>query len=43
MADDYGIAIRPVHRKLIEEALPALKQLCVRVLLVGDTNISELA
>lgn len=43
MADDYGIAIRPVHRRLIEEALPALKQLCVRVLLVGDTNISELA
>jgi len=43
MADDYGIAIRPVHRILIEQALPALNQLCVRVLLVGETNISELA
>ena len=43
MGDDYGIAIRPVHQRLIEEAMPALKQLCVRVLLVGDTNISELA
>lgn len=43
MGDDYGIAIRPVHRRLIEKAVPALKQLCVRVLLVGDTNISELA
>ena len=43
MGDDYGIAIRPVHQRLIEQAVPALKQLCVRVLLVGDTNISELA
>jgi Holliday junction resolvase len=43
MADDYGIAIRPVHRILIEQALPALNQLCARVLLVGETNISELA
>jgi Holliday junction resolvase len=43
MVDDYAIAIRPVHRRLIEEALPVLKQLCVRVLLVEDTNIIELA
>ncbi len=43
IADDYGIAIRPVHQRLIEQAVPALKQLCVSVLLVGDTNISELA
>ena len=43
IADDYGIAIRPVHRRLIVQALPALNQLCVRVLLVGETNVSELA
>lgn len=43
MGDDYGIAIRPVHQRLTEQAVPALKQLCVRVLLVGDTNVSELA
>jgi len=43
MGDDYGIAIRTVHRRLIEEALPTLKQLCVRVLLVEETNINELA
>jgi Holliday junction resolvase len=42
MGDDYAIAIRPVHQRLIE-AVPALKQLCVRVLLFGDTNTSELA
>ena len=42
MVDDYAIAIRPVHRRLIEESLPALNQLCVRVLLVEDSDISEL-
>jgi len=41
--DDYAIAIRPVHRRLIEQALPALKQLAVRVFLVEDTDVSEVA
>lgn len=43
LIDDYAIAIRPVHQRLIREALPALNQLHIRVLLVGDTDISELA
>ena len=43
LVDDYAIAIRPVHRRLIEEALPVLNQLCVRVLLVGDSDVSEMA
>jgi|SRR5436309_13217310 len=42
-ADDYAIAIRPVHQRLIEQALPALRQFSVRVFLVGDTEISEVA
>ena len=42
-ADDYAIAIRPVHQRLINQALPALKDLSVKVFLVGDANISELA
>ena len=30
LADDYAIAIRPVHRRLVVRALPALKSLGVR-------------
>lgn len=40
--DDYAIAIRPVHQRLVIQALPALRQLSVRVFLVGDSNISEI-
>lgn len=43
MVDDYAIAIRPVHRRLIQQALPALNQLRVKVFLVGDSNVSEIA
>jgi len=41
LVDDYAIAIRPVHRRLIKEALPVLNELCVKVLLVGDSDVSE--
>lgn len=41
-ANDYAIAIRPVHLRLIEQALPVLNQLNIKVLLVGDTAINEL-
>jgi len=42
-ADDYAIAIRPVHKRLVSQALPALKELSVKVFLVGDADIIELA
>jgi hypothetical protein len=43
VADDYAIAIRPVHQRLVVRALPALKMLGVRVFLVGDGSIEELS
>ena len=36
MADDYAIAVRPVHTSLITLALSVLATLSVRVLLVED-------
>jgi Holliday junction resolvase-like predicted endonuclease len=38
-ADDYAIAIRPVHLRLIKEAAQALKEISVRIFLVNDTDI----
>jgi hypothetical protein len=35
-ADEYAIAIRPVHTRLIERAMPVLKELGVGVMLVKD-------
>jgi Holliday junction resolvase len=43
LADDYAIAIRPVHIRLIQKALPALSQIGVKVFLVGDSNVIEMA
>ncbi len=43
LADDYAIAIRPVHRRLVTQALPALRRLSVKVFLVDDSQITELA
>jgi Holliday junction resolvase len=40
-ADDYAIAIRPVHQRLVQRALPALKEISVKVFLVSDTHIRE--
>ena len=42
LADDYAIAIRPVHLRLVKEALPALKQMSVKVFLVEDTGVQML-
>ena len=42
IADEYAIAIRPVHERLIGKAMPALRQLEVRVLLVREENIDEI-
>lgn len=40
-ADEYAIAIRPVHQRLVREAMPALRELNVRALLVGDGGSIE--
>lgn len=42
IAEDYAIAIRPVHSHLIQKAMPALKHLRVKVFLVEDGQVSEL-
>ena len=42
LADDYAIAIRPVHLRLVKEALPALKQISVKVFLLDDTSVQML-
>ena len=42
LADEYAIAIRPVHLRLIKEAAPALKQISIKVFLVNDTDIQLL-
>jgi hypothetical protein len=42
LADDYAIAIRPVHLRLVKETLPILKQISVKVFLVDDTSIQTL-
>ena len=42
LADDYAIAIRPVHKRLIEKARPALRELSVGILLVTDNDVREI-
>lgn len=42
LADDYAIAIRPVHVRLVTQAIPALRELSVKVLLVNDNGIQPL-
>ena len=41
-ADEFAVAIRPVHRRLVEQAMATLRELSIRVLLVEDTGIHEL-
>ncbi len=41
-ADEYAIAIRPVHKRLIEQAVPTLKELSVGVLLVSDIDVCQI-
>ena len=43
VADEYAIVIRPVHTRLITKAIPALRELRVRVFLVGDESLDEIA
>lgn len=40
-ADEYAIAIRPVHKRLVDQALPALRELGVRVILVDEHEVLE--
>lgn len=42
-ANEYAIAIRPIHLRLIETALPVLTELHIKVLLVTDAGITELS
>jgi len=42
-AANYAIAIRPVHQRLIKQALPSLQELSVRIFLISDTDITEVA
>jgi hypothetical protein len=42
LADDYAITLRPVHLRLVKEALPVLKQISVKVFLVDDMSIQIL-
>lgn len=42
LADEYAIAIRPVHLRLVRQAAPALKEMSIKVLLVNDTDIQLL-
>jgi Holliday junction resolvase-like predicted endonuclease len=42
LADDYAIAIRPVHLRLVKEAAPALKEMAIKVFLVNDADIQLL-
>lgn len=42
LADEYAIAIRPVHKKLIHQAFPALIELSVKIFLIEDLDIKEL-
>jgi hypothetical protein len=41
-ADDYAIAIRPIHEKLVRQALPCLIFMGIKVLIIDDSQISEL-
>jgi hypothetical protein len=43
VADEYAVAIRPVHTRLITKATPALRELRVKVFLVGDESLDEIA
>src|SRR2546428_9521633 len=43
LAEEYAIAIRPVHRHLVDRALPVLRELRVAVLLVEDNQIREIS
>lgn len=38
-AEEYGIGIRPVHQRLVEQALPTLKELAIKVFLVEEGGI----
>jgi len=42
LADEYAIAIRPTHRRLIDKAAPVLLDLSVKVLLVSDTDVRRI-
>jgi hypothetical protein len=42
IADDYAIAIRPVHVRLVKQAAPALRQLSIKILLVNDSDVQQL-
>ncbi len=41
VADEYAIAIRPVHHRLVTQALPALREMQVRVFLVRDDGVVD--
>jgi len=41
LASEYAVAIRPVHKPLVDRAMAALKELSVRIFLVGDDSVRE--
>lgn len=42
-ANEYAIGIRPVHLTLIKQTMPSLKALSIKIMLVNDSGIEELA
>ncbi len=43
LADDYAIPVRPIHIKLLNQAIPALKEISVKVFLVTDTDVQTVS
>lgn len=41
LADEYAVAVRPIHMRLLERALPVLRELGIKVLVVEDDDIHE--
>ena len=39
LADEYAVAMRPVHMRLLTKAFPALRLLGVSVMLVADHGV----
>lgn len=43
LADEYAIAVRPVHMRLLTKAMPILRELGIEILLVEDDNIRRIS
>lgn len=43
LADEYAVAVRPIHMRLLTRAMPVLRELGIKVLLVEDDDIRTIS